>query len=54
MVERGAACSDFFCMMPARAAAGLWCGDVSGVGGGSGGAELVVVVGEVVVIYTKV
>lgn len=34
MVDLGAAfCSDFFWMMPARAAAGLWCGGLSGVGG---------------------
>jgi hypothetical protein len=34
MVDRGAAvCSDFFWMMPARAAAGLWRGGLSGVGG---------------------
>jgi hypothetical protein len=33
MVDRGAVCSDFFCMMPARAAAGLWWGGLSGVGG---------------------
>jgi hypothetical protein len=34
MVDRGAAvCSDFFWMIPARAAAGLWCRGLSGVGG---------------------
>ena len=33
MVDRGAASCDFFWMMPARAAAGLGCGGLSGVGG---------------------
>jgi hypothetical protein len=35
MDDRGAVCWDFFCMMPARAAAGLGRGGLSGVGGWS-------------------
>lgn len=39
MVDRGAASCDFFCIMPARAAAGLCVGGVSGVGGWSSSKE---------------